>query len=282
MEEIRIKKIEEPHLSGNFEITNLNEVLKDRNMEEGLHRHDFYFLLILGHASGTHHIDFVDYPIVSNSVFLMRPGQVHELVLEKGSTGYLIVFDQSFYPHIHNYKKETLQKAVRNNFYLLNNAIERLLSIADRIFHEHHEKQAQNDEAIQSYLHILFIELMRIAQESSSSSHLDHLKEHETLEQFVQLLESDISTNKQVNQYAEKLCISPYKLNSITKQFLAKTSSQLINEQILLEAKRLLLATSNQVNEIAFQLGYEDPGYFIRFFKKHTGHTPQAFRQHFR
>jgi AraC-like DNA-binding protein len=280
MEEIRIKKIEEPHLSGNFEITNLNEVLKDQNMEEGLHRHDFYFLLILGSASGKHHIDFVDYPIVSNSVFLMRPGQVHELVLEKGSTGYLIVFDQSFYPHIHNYKKETLQKAVRHNFYLPNNSIEKLMNLADSIFKEHHEKQAQIDEVIQSYLHILFIELMRIAHESDPLNH--RAKEHETLEQFMQLLESDISTSKQVSQYAEKLCISPYKLNSITKQLLAKTSSQLINEQILLEAKRLLLATSNQVNEIAFQLGYEDPGYFIRFFKKHTGHTPQAFRQHFR
>ncbi|HRW99910.1 MAG TPA: AraC family transcriptional regulator [Cyclobacteriaceae bacterium] len=51
---------------------------------------------------------------------------------------------------------------------------------------------------------------------------------------------------------------------------------------MLLEAKRYLLATSNQVNQIAFQLGYEDVSYFIRFFKKLTGNTPEAFRKNFR
>ena len=54
---------------------------------------------------------------------------------------------------------------------------------------------------------------------------------------------------------------------------------QLLNQQLVLEAKRNLLATTSQIKEIAFQLGYEDPSYFSRFFKKHTGHTPEDFRQ---
>ncbi|MBL7932446.1 MAG: AraC family transcriptional regulator, partial [Bacteroidia bacterium] len=73
-----------------------------------------------------------------------------------------------------------------------------------------------------------------------------------------------------------------YQLNSITKSLLGKTCSEIINEQIILEARRYLLATSNQVNQIAYQLGYEDVSYFIRFFKKHTGHSPDSFRQNFK
>jgi hypothetical protein len=59
------------------------------------------------------------------------------------------------------------------------------------------------------------------------------------------------------------------------------TLKELINEYIILESKRQLLATSNQVGQIADHLGYEDVSYFIRFFKKHTGYSPEAFRHHF-
>ncbi|WP_052324411.1 helix-turn-helix domain-containing protein [Haliscomenobacter hydrossis] len=78
------------------------------------------------------------------------------------------------------------------------------------------------------------------------------------------------------------MSLSPYQLNEITKSSVGKTASELINEHIVLEAKKYLLATSNQVKDIADLLGYEDFSYFIRFFKKHTGHSPEAFRHNFK
>jgi AraC-like DNA-binding protein len=78
------------------------------------------------------------------------------------------------------------------------------------------------------------------------------------------------------------LNLSNYQLNAITKTTLGKTCSEVIDEYIILESKRNLLATSNQVTQIAFHLGYEDVSYFIRFFKKHTGYSPEAFRNNFR
>lgn len=94
------------------------------------------------------------------------------------------------------------------------------------------------------------------------------------------MLERDFASRKQASQYADLLNLTAYQLNSITKKTLGKTCSEVINDHIILEAKRLLIATSNQVNQIADQLGYEDPSYFIRFFKKHTGISPDAFRNH--
>lgn len=76
--------------------------------------------------------------------------------------------------------------------------------------------------------------------------------------------------------------LSPYQLNEITKATIGKTASELINEHIILEAKRYLLATPNQIKDIADHLGYEDVSYFIRFFKKHTGYSPEAFRHNLR
>ena len=88
-----------------------------------------------------------------------------------------------------------------------------------------------------------------------------------------------ITNLKQVSQYADLLNLSSYQLNSITKTTIGKAASVLINEQIILEAKRYLLATPNQVKDIADHLGFEDISYFIRFFKKHTGYSPEAFRK---
>jgi AraC-like DNA-binding protein len=106
------------------------------------------------------------------------------------------------------------------------------------------------------------------------------MQEH--LDKFLGLLEINIFTHKQVSQYAGMLNLSAYQLNTIAKTTLGKTSSELINEHIILEAKRCLLATSSQINQTAYRLGYEDVSYFIRFFKKHTGYSPEAFRNNFR
>jgi AraC-like DNA-binding protein len=73
--------------------------------------------------------------------------------------------------------------------------------------------------------------------------------------------------------------LSPYQLNEITKSSIGRTASELINDHIILQAKRNLLATPNQIKDIADILGYEDVSYFIRFFKKHTGLSPESFRR---
>lgn len=59
-------------------------------MFQELHRHDFFFILALKKGLGCHVIDFTSYEVSNNSIFLMRPGQVHQLFLKEGNTGYLM------------------------------------------------------------------------------------------------------------------------------------------------------------------------------------------------
>ncbi|MBL3655475.1 helix-turn-helix domain-containing protein [Fulvivirga sediminis] len=101
------------------------------------------------------------------------------------------------------------------------------------------------------------------------------------LDEFIELIESHIHEHKQVSYYADRLHLSNYQLNHITKKMLNKTASEIINEHIILEAKKYLITTPMQVNEIAYLLGYQDPSYFIRFFKKHTHHSPEMFRKNY-
>ena len=150
------------------------------------------------------------------------------------------------------------------------------------IFQEFTQKQDLYKEVVKASLDIIFIELMRQSSNPNKIVNEAKLYAQERLEELQDLLEKSIHSKKHVSEYAEMLSITSYQLNSITKKLLQKTGSELINDHIILEAKRILIGTSNQVNQVADILGYDDPSYFIRFFKKQTGLTPEAFRQNFK
>jgi AraC-like DNA-binding protein len=80
-------------------------------------------------------------------------------------------------------------------------------------------------------------------------------------------------------EYAEMLYITPNHLNALVNATIGKSAGTLIRDRILLEAKRMLVNSDQNVNEIAYQLQFEDNAYFSRFFKKYTDTSPEKFRQ---
>ncbi|RLJ97745.1 AraC family transcriptional regulator [Tenacibaculum discolor] len=270
----------EPNLSGDFMIKSLQELLNGKNMVHELHRHDFFFFLALKKGTGNHEIDFVNYDVTDYTIFIIRPGQVHKLDLDSNCEGYMIQFNTEFYYSIQKELNSLLQKVSAINYYQLKkDDFLKLNLLLTSIFTEYKNKAVAYKEVIKSNLNILFIELIRLKNTNNKTLNTKDLYIQERLEEFLHSLETNIIKIKQVSQYADMLNLSNYQLNTITKQTLSKTASQLINEQIILESKRYLLASSNQINQIAYHLGYEDVSYFIRFFKKHTGYSPEAFRK---
>jgi len=248
-------------------------------MVQDHHRHDFFFILALKKGMGSHEIDFTSHKVCDNVIFFMRPGQVHQLKLKAGSTGYLMEFKRDFYfPHDKLSKQLLREVGNRSDCRLEANAFKKLLDTMTAIFLEYTKKRERFEHAIKANLSIFFIELVRNRQYPRRQSNNVTPYMQERLEKFLELLETHIAEKKQVSEYAGMLNLSTYQLNAITKATLDKTCSGLINDHIILESKRYLLATSNQVYQLAYQLGYEDVSYFIRFFKKHTGQTPEAFR----
>ena len=282
MQKIHIRTIKEPNLSGSFSISNLSTLLTEKDMIEKTHRHDFFFVLAIEKGNGEHQIDFTNYSINDYSVFILRPSQVHQLLLKKGSKGYLIAFDSSFYSPKEKLKKEMFSTVSRNNYYKLGTeTYNRLIPVFNYIFSEYSNKKIMFRDNIKANLDLFFIELFRQTKNSDIQTN-NNSYSIRLLEKLLELLDIHFFNNKQVTYYAKELNLTTYQLNSITKKTLGKNCSQLINERIILEAKRYLIATSNQVNEISYYLGYADTSYFIRFFKKQTGLTPETFRQNFK
>jgi AraC family transcriptional activator of pobA len=268
--------VKEPEFSERFSIRDIDALLGGIDMDQELHRHDFFLVLALQKGSGLHTIDFMPYQIGDHAVFFMRPGQVHELVLKAGSTGHILQFSADFYPA----SGELLRQAGQQNHYTLNEAVfAKIQQPLAAVFEEQRDKETRYQEVILANLGIFFTRLIRQQQEKTGTTEGRYRQEQ--FDRFMALLEQHIFDKKQVSEYAAMLNLSTYQLNAIAKEVVAKTSSELINEQIVLEAKRCLLATSYQVNQIAYHMGFEDPSYFIRFFKKQTGASPEAFRHNF-
>ena len=266
----------------NFSIRDLSESVTKNDLIQDTHRHDFYFILALLKGCGDHVIDFLPYKIEDQTIFFMRPGQVHQLMLKAGSEGYLIQFKKDFYLTNENDSRLLLRKASsKNQLQPDDRTFNRLYSILKVIFEESKNKEENYSEVIKANLKILFIELVRYEQKNENVIEGATSSNQERLDDFMELLDEHISKIKQPAAYAKMLNLTPYQLNTITKTALSRTSSEIINEQIILESKRYLLSTSNQVKEIAYHLGYEDTSYFIRFFKKHTGLSPEAFRSNY-
>ena len=85
-----------------------------------------------------------------------------------------------------------------------------------------------------------------------------------------------------MSAYAELLNMSPSCLNEVAKRTTGITAGELIRNRVIDETKKLLYSSGMSGKEIAFDLGFDDPAYFSRFFRKYTGTTLKEFREHSR
>ena len=136
-------------------------------------------------------------------------------------------------------------------------------------------------ELLVSYLKILLITAARLKtqQQSQVQEILTNSKEPFILQNLKDAIEANFRTKHSPSDYADMLYISPKALAKITKAYFNKTLSNLINERIIIEAKRELYLTNKTVKEIAYELGYEDEFYFSRFFKINADVSPQLYRE---
>ena len=133
-------------------------------------------------------------------------------------------------------------------------------------------------EMLRSLLKRLLIQSTRMAkndlpQPTISNSHMNVIRDYNIL------VEKHFREFHQVKEYAELLFKSPKTLANIFPKYSEKSPIMVINDRILLEAKRLLLYSDKTSNEIAEELGYKDTGHFSKFFKKHEGFSPSIYKK---
>lgn len=123
----------------------------------------------------------------------------------------------------------------------------------------------------------MLIKRLNAAQEDDDKA--PSTRHKRVFEVFVKLVEKYHNKERSVSFYADKLCISPKYLSQIIKKVSGFSAPDIINKYVILEAQHLLRHTDLSVKEIADQLNFPNQSFFYKYFKAHTGCTPNSYRQ---
>lgn len=123
---------------------------------------------------------------------------------------------------------------------------------------------------------LLLLERQRAA--SSGGTRSERVRT-ELFSRFRALVEEHYAEHWPVPRYAEALGLTERRLNRLCRTLVNRSAFEVVQDRLLLEARRRLIYIAAPVSLLAYELGFQDPAYFNRFFKKLTGVTPAAFRK---
>jgi len=247
------------------------------------HRHTFYHLVFFTKGSGHQQIDFTKFDVKPGLIYFMIPGQVHSWNFETEPEGYIINFSGDYLSSL------LLKPDYLSNFSFFSgqpdhqvielpeSTQERASNILDEMLREGQNEKPIKDDLVKTLLLQLFIVIARVShadQQAKGNSYNQTL-----LKSFQHLIETNYATLRLPKQYATLLYITPNHLNALCNDFMGVSAGKLIRDRVILEAKRLLINVDLQVSAIAAQLNFTDQSYFIKFFKKYEGITPEKFRK---
>lgn len=261
-----------------------------RNLRHVPHRHDFYQIIWLREGCGELECDLRRARFRADSLFFFAPGRMHSWRHEVATRGVMAGVTPEFF------NADANHPGLLGRMPFLHDMPVPMLSFEgadaremDELFHRLSEEAARPEIGIEDIVRALMTIILSKARRSAQScpggekprgaaSVARGETVHPLSSRFRVALEQNFPKLLKVSDYAALLHVSRSHLNEDLRQHTGRTASDHIHDRILLEAKRLLVYSSFTVSEIAYQLRFQDPSYFGRFFRRRTGESPGAFR----
>jgi AraC family transcriptional regulator, transcriptional activator of pobA len=255
-------------------------------MDNAPHRHTFYEILYLTAGEGYHIIDFEPHKVEPPIFYFISPGQVHFWELTKVFDGHFVMFNEDFlvFP---SSGMSTIEEV--SFFHTIGESPELYLDKAQStkitdlfrlMYNEYKVKETNRTSVLRAYLHILIAQLQRLTTGNKKGKR--SAPQPSIVRKFKHLVSENLLRNLSVQDYADMICVSSSHLGNTLKSLTGFTPAQLIHNEMILEAKRMLIHTELTVSEIGYRLNFEDPSYFSRFFKREVGVNPLQFQNEIR
>ncbi len=268
-----------------FEVVDIAELYKKyRNTITTPHRAEFYHIIWFEEGCPMHLVDFDPVKIKPNTILFLSKDIIHCFDRKTTFEGKAILFTDSFFC-----RTETDTRFLRNTVlfnYLFSVTQIQLTNESEKfsdLLQQMTDELKNNKDHLQAdILHNLLHNFLLYSERERHKQNFDEIKKDEDLDYvmlFKDLLESRYKNQKQVKYYAKQIIVTEKRLNQATAKILGKTPKQIIDQRIMLEAKRILSYTTYSVKAIGYILGFKEPTNFIKFFKKHSQCTPTEFRE---
>ncbi|MCE4564154.1 helix-turn-helix domain-containing protein [Maribellus sp. CM-23] len=242
------------------------------------------YSILLVEDVGQFSINFVNYKIEPNTVLFLSPYQNLKWLENWSAKIKLLQFHGDFYCIEYHKKEVACNGLLFNNIYL-----EPFIALDEsrfqevRLLMEKMEKETTTnkrftDSVLKSYLQLI----LAICSNEKIDEHDNALAKapfESNILLFQEVLEIHFRNERSPSFYADQLSMSSSSFTKKIKSQFGKTPTQLIQERVILEAKKLLHLTHKSVKEVALELYFEDEFYFSRYFKNKVGLAPTHFRE---
>ena len=242
--------------------------------------------IILFRGAARFSLDFTEYACCGdNTVLFFTPYQTFSWMGDPETDMRVLTFHGDFYCIEYHKKEVACNGLLFNNIYLYpyvqisDNEYNELVHLLEKM-----EKETANhntifsDSILKAYLQLLLALCSREKQQQLEHAETEIAISKEMTD-IQHLLDAHFLTERGASFYASCLALSPSAFSKKTRQFFGKTPTQLIQDRVILEAKKLLHLTYKPIKEIASILNFDDEFYFSRYFKKNVGLSPSHYRE---
>jgi AraC family transcriptional activator of pobA len=256
----------------------------DKGFESIACRLIYHRMILVQSGKGNLLVDDQRFSISGNQLLLIAKGQIYQFQTGTYITGYEISFGDCFWEKApasaSNCKAVLFNNASINQQLPLNCEDYKELSLLFEMLHQEYLKADFSNklDALAAYLKIIMI---KVANVNASLARGYDSYENQLYLQFLELISQQYRNSHEVADYARQLGISARKLTELSKRCSGHGAKELINGQLIAEAKRSLQFSSQPIKEIAFMLNFSTPEQFSHFFKKNSQVSPQDFRTQF-
>jgi AraC-like DNA-binding protein len=284
--EIRKEKFKDG-LPLEFEIFSISDLYRrSKNQATTLHRPEFYHIIWIQKGTSAHLVDFTSINLSENSILFVPRDCVNRFDSNSNYDGKIILFTDKFFCKGQDDANFLRSSILYNDLFeisllKLDPSKGHFVRLFDLISDEYNNpSEKYHYDILRNHLHnfLLYAEREKGRQ---GFREIERSPDLEYVILFKDQLEMNFRKIKSVNKYASELGISSRRLNQATISIWEKTPKQIVDERILLEAKRLLIHSPSTIKEISFDLGFDEPTNFIKYFRKHNRTTPVEFRENY-
>jgi AraC family transcriptional activator of pobA len=247
-------------------------------------RANYNYVYLIKEGAGSIQIDEQEYPISGAELFIIAKGQLYTFKQHTLISGYEICFDDFFWEKApasaNNCKAVLFNNATANQQVSITSIDLAELSLHfDALYREFIKDDYINKpDALAAYLKIIMIKTANLnALLTTGNNSYDN----RLYRKFLDMVSNSYQTTHEVADFAKRLSISTRKLTDLCQKCGGKGAKELINGQLVAEAKRSLQFSSKPVKEIAYHLNFSTSEQFSHFFKKNTHISPNQYRLNF-
>jgi len=227
-------------------------------------RLQFHSIYVGIRGKGKHVVDFTPVPLGAGHLTFVAAGRVQSFIVERKVDAWALLFTPERVP-----PSPVLSPTWSVPVLALEDAAP-FVALVDQLAAEHARSiDAHQPAILDGLLRVFLLHAERLLGTAAPPA---------ALERFFTILERDHARTRSVEHYAKASGISKRRLGELLGERTGKSTKQVVDERVILECKRLLAHTEISIKELAAQLAFDEPTNLVKFFRHHTGTTPQAFR----